>query len=141
MFASPRRISVSLSSRPWLYWCVVAAAAVATGLAAQHISSPALATSCASMPAAAVATAAVTRGIAVPLGDPALPVRVGDQVDVVGVAKAVKVLAVTDTAAVIGVELKDVDAVVAAVRARSTTLTLVQRAAEMASTAKPAATR
>lgn len=122
MFASPRRISVSLSSRPWLYWCVVAIVAAASGSAAQHLAKP---------PARACALSTLrvglpgTRGIAVPLGEPALPLHVGDHVDLVGIATDLTVLAVTETAAVIGIPEDHLDDVVAAVRSRTTVLGLV----------------
>lgn len=129
MVAPTRRISLALSSRPWLYWLGVATLAILTGVSVQNLTKPASAAA-ACLPPAATATALVgTRGLAVPLGDPALPLHAGDRVDIVGVATNLSVLTVSDTAAVVAVKDADVDAVVAAVRNRSTTLALVQRPA------------
>lgn len=122
MFASPRRLSVSLSSRPWLYWLVVALAAAATGSAAQHIAKPP--THACVLGASGVARPG-TRGISVPLGEPALPLHVGDHVDIVGIATDLTVLQVTEVAAVVGVPEDHLDEVVAALRARTTVLGLV----------------
>ncbi len=129
MVAPARRISLALSSRPWLYWAGVAVLAILTGVSMQNLTKPAsAAASC--QPSAATATALLgTRGLAVPLGDPALPLHAGDHVDIVGVATNMPVLTVSDTAAVVAVKDVDVDAVVAAVRNHSTTLALVQRPA------------
>ncbi len=129
MVAPARRISLALSSRPWLYWAGVAALSILTGVSVQNLTKPAsAAANC--QPAVATRTPVVgTRGLAVPLGDPALPLHVGDQVDIVGVARNMPVLTVSDTAAVVAVSDADVDAVVAAVRNHSTTLALVQRLA------------
>jgi hypothetical protein len=128
MVAPTRRISLSLSSRPWIYWSGVAALALLTGMAAQNFRKPAAAAAC-QPTASVVADLKGTRGLAVPLGDPALPLHVGDHVDVVGIATNMAVLTVSDTAAVLAVRDADVDAVVAAVRNRATTMALVQRPA------------
>jgi hypothetical protein len=129
MVAPTRRISLALSSRPWLYWAGVIVLAILTGVSVQNLTKPAsAAASC--QPAPTTATALLgTRGLAVPLGDPALPLHAGDHVDIVGVATNMSVLTVSDTAAVVAVKDADVDAVVAAVRNHSTTLALVQRPA------------
>jgi hypothetical protein len=129
MVAPTRRISLALSSRPWLYWAGVLVLAILTGVSVQNLTKPALAAaSC--QPTLTTATALLgTRGLAVPLGDPALPLHAGDHVDIVGVATNMSVLTVSDTAAVVAVKDADVDAVVAAVRNHSTTLALVQRPA------------
>jgi hypothetical protein len=129
MAAPVRRLRVALSSRPWLYWTGVAVLATVTGLSTQAASKPSP-TTCATSSASAATgdpQARSTRGIAVPLGEPALPVHVGDRVDVVGVARNLSVLAVTEAAAVIAVPDESLDDVVAAVRARTTVLALVQR--------------
>jgi hypothetical protein len=129
MVAPTRRISLALSSRPWLYWAGVLVLAILTGVSVQNLTRPAsAAASC--QPALTTATALLgTRGLAVPLGDPALPLHAGDRVDIVGVATNMSVLTVSDTAAVVAVKDADVDAVVAAVRNHGTTLALVQRPA------------
>jgi hypothetical protein len=128
MVAPTRRISLSLSSRPWAYWSGVAALALLTGLAAQNFSKPAAAVACQPTTSAS-AELSGTHGLAVSLGDPALPLHVGDRVDIVGVAANMAVLTVSDTAAVLAVRDADVEAVVAAVRNRATTMALVQRPA------------
>jgi hypothetical protein len=129
MVAPTRRISLALSSRPWLYWAGVVVLAILTGVSMQNLAKPASATA-ACRPAAATATALLgTRGLAVPLGDPALPLHSGDRVDIVGVATNMSVLTVSENAAVVAVKDADVDAVVAAIRNHSTTLALVQRPA------------
>jgi hypothetical protein len=131
MAAPVRRFRVALSSRPWLYWTGVAILATVTGLSTQAASKPSP-TSCANRSAGSIEVdplARSARGIAVPLGEPALPVHVGDHVDVVGVARNLSVLAVTDAAAVVAVPDENLDDVVAAVRARTTVLALVQRSA------------
>jgi hypothetical protein len=130
MAAPVRRFRIALSSRPWLYWTGVAVLAAVTGLSTQAASKP-NPTSCAAVSAGSAADplARSMRGIAVPLGEPALPVHVGDRVDVVGVARNLSVLAVTDIAAVVAIPDENLDEVVAAVRARTTVLALVQRSA------------
>jgi hypothetical protein len=126
MVAPARRISLSLSSRPWVYWSGVAALALLTGIAAQNFSKPTAAAVC--QPTVSVAAdLRGTHGLAVPLGDPALPLHVGDRVDLVGIATNMAVLTVSDTAAVLAVRDADVEAVVSAVRNRATTMALVQR--------------
>ena len=140
MVAPTRRISLAVSYRPWAYWLGVVALAVLTGVTVQGLTKPALAASCA--PPTPASLGADVRGIAIPLGEPALPLQPGDHVDVVGLAEDVIVLSVSDTAAVVAVQTADVDAVAAAVRNRTTTLALVQpRAATTVRTAKPASTR
>jgi hypothetical protein len=129
MVAPTRRISLALSSRPWLYWAGVVALAILTGVSVQNLTKPASAAATC-QPAAATATALLgTSGLAVSLGDPALPLHAGDHVDIIGVARDMPVLSVLDNAAVVAVKDADVDAVVAAVRNHSTTLALVQRPA------------
>jgi hypothetical protein len=128
MVAPVRRISLSLSSRPWVYWSGVAALALLTGMAAQNFGKPAAAATC-QPTASAGADLKGTHGLAVPLGDPALPLHVGDHVDIVGVATNMVVLTVTDSAVVLAVRDADVDEVVTAVRNRATTMALVQRPA------------
>ena len=143
MVTPVRRISLSIASRPWLYWASVGLLAMFTGLSIQHLTKPAAATvaSC-PFPTMTAAEASTTRGVALPLGDPALPVHAGDHVDIVGIARNVRVLTVSETAAVLAVSDHDVDAVVAALRSHTTTLVLVQaRAPYSASTASPASTR
>jgi hypothetical protein len=78
MVAPARRISLALSSRPWLYWVGVVVLAILTGVSVQNVAKPASATSIC-QPAAVTATALLgTRGLAVPLGEPALPLHAGD---------------------------------------------------------------
>jgi hypothetical protein len=127
MVAPARRISLAVSRRPWMYWAGVAALAVLTGISVQHITKPA-SSAAACRPAVARTTTALvgTHGLAVPLGDPALPLHAGDRVDIVGVATNMSVISVSETAAVVAVKDADVDAVVAAVRNHGTTLALVQ---------------
>ncbi len=129
MVAPTRRISFALSSRPLLYWAGVAALAFLTGVSVQNLTKRASATATC-QPARETTTALFgTHGLAIPLGDPALPLHTGDRVDIVGVARNMSVLTVSDTAAVVAVSDADIDAVVAAVRNHSTTLALVQRLA------------
>jgi hypothetical protein len=129
MVAPTRRISLALSSRPWLYWAGVAVLAVLTGVSTQNLAKPASAATPCQSPVATASTLLGTRGLAVSLGDPALPLHPGDRVDIVGVATNLAVLTVSETAAVVAVRDADVDAVVAAVRSHNTTLALVQRPA------------
>ena len=98
MVTPVRRISLSIASRPWLYWASVGLLAMFTGLSIQHLTKPAAATvaSC-PFPTMTAAEASTTRGVALPLGDPALPVHAGDHVDIVGIARNVRVLTVQCT--------------------------------------------
>jgi hypothetical protein len=86
-------------------------------------------------PASAVASSATqsptgrppqgTRGVAIPLGEPALPLKPGDRVDVVGIAPNVEVLQVAEKAAVVAIPEAQVSAVVAALQKRTAALALL----------------
>lgn len=141
MVAPTRRLALAVSARPAAYWLVVVALAIITALSVPSRSQSAVAAAASNGGVAPSDLSANHRGVAVPLGEPALPVHNGDHVDIVGVASDVTVLSITETAAVLAVPVESVDAVVAALRAHTTTLALVQRAASIVSTTSPAKTR
>ena len=108
----------------------VAVLAAFTGLAAQRVAAR---PSSGCSPIASVADAALdTRGLAIPLGDPALPLHPGDRVDIVGVTEDVAVLSVTASAAVVAIAPADLAAVVAAVREHGAILALRPSSSEAA---------
>ena len=96
-----------LTRHPLLYWVLVVALALAVGTSAPTPGSPAVVSATADV---RDALPPGTRGVAVPLGTPPLPIRVGDRVDLVTVATDLEVLEIGETWALIAVPSDRVEA-------------------------------